>query len=295
MSIAHLPERGVLRITGSEAKAFLDRLVTNDMDLVSPEAAGFGALLTPQGKIIADFLIVALPEEDGGGFLLDTSVGTLAELKKKLTLYRLRADVQILDLTEEAAVVAAADGGLIAPEAGVVYADPRHPGLGDRAVVDKADLAGLVSAPAEEHHLRRITLGVPDAGKDFGFGEAFPHEAMMDQLGGVSFSKGCYVGQEVVSRMEHRGTARTRIVPVTFTDGVRPEPGVEARAGEKTIGRIGTTIRARGMAMLRLDRVADAMAAGEALTGGGLPFVIERPDFIRFPMPGDADFGKADA
>lgn len=294
MSVAHLPERGVLRICGSEARAFLDRLVTNDMDLVNPDTAGFGALLTPQGKIVADFLIVELPEEDGGGFLLDTSVGTLADLMKKLTLYRLRADVRIDDLTAEAAVVAATDGGLISPDAGVVYADPRHPGLGDRAVVDRADLAGLVSAPAEDHHLRRITLGIPDAGKDFGFGEAFPHEAMMDQLGGVSFDKGCYVGQEVVSRMEHRGTARTRILPVTFTDGVRPEAGVEARAGEKAIGRIGTTIRARGMAMLRLDRVADAMAAGETLTGGGLPFTIERPDFIRFPMPGDANFGQAD-
>lgn len=295
MSLAKLPERGILRITGSEARALLDRLVTNDMDEVTAERAGYGALLTPQGKIIADFIIVALPESDGGGFLLDAPIGTLNELIRKLTLYKLKADVTISDITGLAVVVASADGRRISDDIGVVYADPRHDGLGDRAIMDVDELASVALVDAEEYHARRIALGVPDGGKDFPYNDSFPHEALMDQLGGVSFSKGCFVGQEVVSRMQHRGSARTRAVPVVFIDGLRPESGVEATAGGRPIGQIGSTLRGRGIALLRLDRVADAMAAGEPLLGGGLPFRLEKPDFARFPFPGEAAFGKADA
>ncbi len=294
MTLAHLPERGVLSIGGAEARVFLDRLVTNDLDQVTPEKAGYGALLTPQGKIIADFLIVALPEADGGGFLLDVPLGAINELVRKLTMYKLRADVTIRDLTGLAAVVADADGGRIVEDIGVVFADPRHAELGDRAVVDMDELPSLGAVDAEAYHARRIALGVPDAGKDFVFGEAFPHEAMMDQLGGVSFSKGCFVGQEVVSRMQHRGTARTRAVPIVFIDGLRSESGVLATAGDKQIGRVGSTLRGRGIAMLRLDRVADALAAGEELKGGGLPFSLAKPDFVRFPFPGEPGFDKAE-
>lgn len=295
MNLAYLPERGVLRVTGTEARSFLDRLVTNDMDAVKAGHAGYGALLTPQGKIIGDFLIVEAPEEDGGGFLLDVSVGVIEPLLKKLALYKLRADVQLSDLTEVAAVMVAADGGRISDDVGLVFSDPRHPSLGDRVIVDREEAQLLMTGLAEDYHFRRISIGIPDGGKDFVYGEAFPHEALLDQVGGVSFSKGCYVGQEVVSRMQHRGNVRTRSVPVTFIDGFRPEGGAEAFAGEKPMGFIGTTIRARGMGMLRLDRASDAMAAGDALTAGGLSFRIERPDFVNFPLPGEPGFGRGEA
>ncbi len=293
MSIAHLSERSVLKIGGQDARTFLDGLVTNDLAAVTPEQAGYGALLTPQGKIIVDFFIVELPGEDGGGFLIDAPAAMAPELIRKLTLYKLRAKVTIDDISAAAAVMAATDGGLLPPDAGVVFADPRFAGMGDRAVVDRADADSLASSSPDDYHAARIVLGMPDGGKDFGYGgvATFPHEALLDQLGGVSFTKGCYVGQEVVSRMEHRGTARTRCVPVTFTGGFRSEWGVEIKAGERIIGQMGSTAKGHGLAMVRLDRWADALAAGEAITGGGLEIALVKPPFIRFPFPGEAGFG----
>jgi folate-binding protein YgfZ len=145
-----------------------------------------------------------------------------------------------------------------------------------------ADLgAELVDASAYEAH--RIALGVPQGGFDFRYGDAFPHEADMDQLAGVDFDKGCYVGQEVVSRMEHRGTARNRVVPVT-ADGALPG-GVAVMAGEKQVGTMGSGAGGRGLAMLRLDRVADAAAAGQRLTAGGVTLSVHKPDWARWPEP----------
>lgn len=293
MPATHLVDRGVIRVSGEDARDFLQNLVTSDMDAVTPERAGYGALLTPQGKIICDFLIVAVPEGEGGGFLLDTPLLQTADLMKRLKLYKLRAKVALDDLTEATAVIASVDGSPLPQDAGLVYTDPRLPGLGPRAMTDRDGAAEIAAAPADAYHARRIALGVPDGGRDFAYGDAFPHEALLDQLGGVSFRKGCYIGQEVVSRMQHRGTARTRVVPIAFTDGIAAETGAEATAGGKPLGRIGSATDGRALALLRLDRVADALAAGEPLLGGGLPFTLAKPDFIRFPFPGEAGFGAA--
>jgi folate-binding protein YgfZ len=293
MPAARLIDRGVIRVSGDDARDFLQNLVTNDLDTVTPERAGYGALLTPQGKIIGDFLIVAIPEGDGGGFLLDTPMLQTADLMKRLKLYKLRAKLALDDLTEASAVIVSTDGSALPEDAGVVFADPRLPALGQRAVTDRADVESIAPGDADTWHARRVALGVPDGGRDFAYGDTFPHEALLDQLGGVSFRKGCYIGQEVVSRMQHRGTARTRIVPVVFSEGLVPESGVEATAGGKALGRIGSCAAGRGLAMLRLDRVADALAAGTPLEGGGLAFTLEKPGFIRFPFPGEPDFGAA--
>jgi folate-binding protein YgfZ len=288
-----LVDRGVIRVSGEDARDFLQNIVTNEMDAVTPARAGYGALLTPQGKIISDFLVAAVPEEERGGFLLDVPLLQVPDLMKRLKLYKLRARVALDDLSEVAAVIASSGGFSLPDEAGLVYADPRLPALGERAVTDRADVDSVVSADPEAYHARRIALGIPDGGKDFVYGDAFPHEALLDQLGGVSFKKGCYIGQEVVSRMQHRGTARTRVVPVVFSEGLIPEMGVEATAGGKTLGRIGSCAKGRGLALLRLDRVADALAAGQTLEGGGLAFTLEKPGFARFPFPGEPGFGAA--
>ncbi len=290
----HLIDRAVLRINGTDARSFLQGLVTCDMDAVSPERPGFGALLTPQGKIIADFFIIDASGDEGGGFLLDVPLLLIEALAKRLGLYKLRAQVTIENLSEMAAVVAAFAGSQFTDDDGLVFPDPRLPTMGRRAITDRAH-ATTCSDDATAYHAHRIALGVPDGGKDFTYGDAFAHETMMDQLGGISFSKGCYVGQEIVSRMQHRGTARTRIVPIVFADGVRSEWGVEVTAGGKLLGKVGTTAQGRGLAMLRLDKVADALAAGEPLLAGGMAFTVEKPAFATFPFPGEAGFGGAPA
>ncbi|MCO5091539.1 folate-binding protein [Bosea sp. (in: a-proteobacteria)] len=294
MPATRLIDRGVIRVSGEEARGFLQNLVTNDMDEVTPERAGYGALLTPQGKIICDFLIVALPAEDGGGFLIDCPLLQSADLMKRLKLYKLRAKVTLEDLTEACAVIAATDGAALPRDAGLVYDDPRLPALGQRAVTDRERGEALATGEPEAYHARRVGLGIPAGGRDFAYGDAFPHEALLDQLGGVSFRKGCYIGQEVVSRMQHRGTARSRVVPIVFDDGVAAETGAEASAGGKPIGTIGSGADGRALALLRLDRLADALAAGTAPLGGGLAFhLAEKPGFIRFPFPGEPGFGAA--
>ncbi|WP_332687065.1 CAF17-like 4Fe-4S cluster assembly/insertion protein YgfZ [Bosea sp. (in: a-proteobacteria)] len=293
MPAIRLVDRGVIRVSGDDARDFLQNIVTNEMDEVTLERAGYGALLTPQGKIIGDFLVVAVPEEEGGGFLLDCPLLQTADLMKRLKLYKLRARVTLDDLGESAAVIASADGGKLPPDAGLVYADPRLPALGERAITDRDGAHEIAGGEMERYHAHRIGLGIPDGGRDFAYGDAFPHEALLDQLGGVSFKKGCFIGQEVVSRMQHRGTARSRIVPVVFSEGLNPEDGVEASAGGKPLGRVGSCANGRGLALLRLDRVADALAAGHVLDAGGLAFTLEKPGFIRFPFPGEPEFGAA--
>ena len=287
MPSVHLADRGVVRVSGEDAKAFLDGLVTCDLDRVSPAEARFGALLTPQGKILFDFIVFQAPADIGGGYYLDALKVHAPDLAKRLGFYRLRAKVMIEDLSDTLAVVAGWDAPRPAEEAGLVAGDPRMADLGWRAIVAAADAAEFAPNPAEAYHARRIALGVPEGGRDFLFGDAFPHEALMDQLQGVDFDKGCYVGQEVVSRMQHRGTARTRIVSLVYPEGFSAEVGSPVVAGERSLGTTGSGAGDRGLALIRVDRATDALAAGEAILSGGMPVRFERPDWARFPYPGE--------
>jgi tRNA-modifying protein YgfZ len=292
MKAALLPDRGVVKVDGAGARKFLDGLVTADLDKVTPDSARYGALLTPQGKIIADFIVAEVAPEDGTGLLLDCPRALATSLAERLNFYKLRAKVIVEDLSETLGVLAAWDGDG-STDCGLVYRDPRLPALGLRAMIPPhlareaaADLgAEIVDADAYEAH--RIALGAPRGGLDFIYGDAFPHEADMDQLNGVDFAKGCYVGQEVVSRMEHRGTARNRVVPVTF-DAFAPDAGVPVMAGDKPVGTMGSSASGHGLAMLRLDRVADAQAAGAPLMAGGIALRPVKPQWARFPWPGEA-------
>ena len=292
MKAAHLPDRGVIKVVGDEARNFLHGLVSADVLGLKPGAARFCALLTPQGKIVADFFVAEAPPAQGGGFFLDVARSLATPLVSKLNLYKLRSRLVIEDLSEILGVLAAWDGEAKTAY-GLAYADPRLPALGVRVMVAPhlaaaaaADLgAKLVDAAAYEAH--RIALGVPSGGVDFRYGDAFPHEADMDQLHGVDFAKGCYVGQEVVSRMEHRGSARTRAVPLRY-DGVAPAAGSMVTAGERQLGTMGSATAGHGLALLRLDRVAEALSNDQPLLAGGVPIRLVKPDWARFAFPGES-------
>ena len=290
MKAALLPDRGVIKVAGDDARRFLNGLISNDMAKVAPGSARFAALLTPQGKIIVDFIIAEATPDDGGGFFLDCPRALAPALKDKLTFYKLRAKVTVDDLSAALGVMAVWDGAGLS-EFGLSYADPRLPTLGSRTILPPdlvaeaaADL-GATLADAAAYDTHRIALGVPRGGEDFIYGDAFPHEADMDQLGGVDFQKGCYVGQEVVSRVEHRGSARSRIVPVAYE--LAPLSGLPILAGEKEVGTLMSAAKGHGLAMMRLDRVADALVAGTPLLCGNLPIHLVKPDWATFAWPGE--------
>jgi folate-binding protein YgfZ len=292
MKAALLTERGVVKVAGEDARKFLNGLITADAERVTPDKPCFAALLTPQGKIMVDMIVAEALPEDGSGFFLDCPRALALTLVQRFNFYKLRAKVIVEDLSEVLGVMAIWDGAR-ETEYGLCYPDPRLPALGLRCMLPPhtaaeavADLgATLVETDAYEAH--RIALGIPRGGFDFQYNDAFPHEADMDQLNGVDFQKGCYVGQEVVSRVEHRGTARKRVVPVAFE--FAPEIGVEIRAGEIAVGTMGSSARGgRGLAMLRLDRVGDALATGQPLIAGGLTLGAVKPAWARFPWPGEA-------
>jgi folate-binding protein YgfZ len=288
MKAALLPDRGVVKVAGDDARGFLNGLLTADMAKVAPGAARFAALLTPQGKIIVDCIVTEAPATDGGGFFLDCPRALALEFVQKLNFYKLRAKVICEDLSDVLGVLAVW-GGSGNNKYGLAYPDPRLPALGRRVMLPPhqaeqaaAHLGADLVGGADAYEVHRIALGVPRGGIDFRYGDAFPHEADMDQLAGIDFDKGCYVGQEVVSRIEHRGTARNRVVPVT-SDGFAPEAGLPVMAGGKQVGTTGSAAGARGLAMLRLDRVADAVAAGQRLTAGGVTLSVQKPDWARWP------------
>ncbi|MBR0814463.1 MULTISPECIES: CAF17-like 4Fe-4S cluster assembly/insertion protein YgfZ [Bradyrhizobium] len=287
MKSAFLPDRGVVKVAGEDARNFLNGLVTTDVDRLKPGLGRFGALLTPQGKIIVDFLITEVPAGHGGGFLIDCPKALADSLATKLKFYKLRAKVTVENLSGGLGVLAAWDGQPAA-QPDLAFADPRHEGLGVRILIPEdikqklSDLIGAEMVDATEYEAHRIALGVPRGGLDFMYSDAFPHETNMDRLAGVDFDKGCYVGQEVVSRMQHRGTARTRSVKVLL-DGPSPEAGATILAGDKPVGTIGSTSGGKGIALVRIDRVADALDAGQPLTAGGLALTLAEPDVVRIP------------
>jgi len=291
MQAALLPERGVVKVAGDDARHFLNGLATNDIGKVAPGAARFAALLTPQGKILVDFIATEASAEDGGGFFLDCPRALTPALVDKLKFYKLRAKVTIEDLSDALGVMAVWGGVPTDSEYGLSYADPRLAALGSRVILAPAqapeaaaDLGARLVA-AEDYDAHRIALGVPRGGNDFTYGDTFPHEADMDQLGGVDFDKGCYVGQEVVSRVEHRNSARSRVVPITFD--VAPLAGLPVTAGGKQIGTMGSAHDGRGLALLRLDRVADAIAGATPLAAGNVEIRVVKPFWATFAWPGE--------
>ncbi len=261
-------------ISGPEARDFLQSLVTSDIAAMKKGEALWAGLLTPQGKILFDFFVFAA---DDDRFLLDVSASQRDALLQRMGMYKLRREVEIVPRED----LAVADGEISGAVA--CFADPRLAEMGMRSIVPQ-EVAAELPEDAEEYHARRISLGLPDTDADIGTGKLFPHEANFDQLGGVSFTKGCYVGQEVVSRMQHRSNTRNRLLPVKGEAAL--ETGTEITGAGKRIGEVFSTAGERGIALVRLDRAAAAIEAGEPLMAGDVVIRLVRPSWAGYDVPG---------
>ncbi|MBV1701566.1 MAG: folate-binding protein [Hyphomicrobiales bacterium] len=265
MTSVYLDNRGWLKVTGGDAPRFLQDMLTNDVLALTNGEMRYAALLSPQGKILFDFMVL----RENSDFLIDVTRSMIQALAKRFGMYKLRADVAILDISADFAV--RAGWGEPKPAGGVD--DPRMPEMGWRQKVARQPEGDIL--PYVAH---RIRLCVPEGGQDFVYGDAFPHEANMDRLHGIDFKKGCYVGQEVVSRVEHRGLARKRVIALKFA-GKAPAAGADVVANGTVIGTVGSTCPGVCLAMVRLDRLVEA---GGTCTADGVELAA---DSAALPLP----------
>ena len=294
--IARLADRGVVSVAGPDAAKFLQGLVTNDVEALAAGAADtapaaqavHAGLLSPQGKILFEFFCVRTPD----GFALEVARDKADDIVSRLAMYKLRAKVEIADISQAFDVLAEWGAPNPAPltSGSFEFADPRLAALGRRTLLRRPQpLQGAVHnfierrQPWDDYHAHRISLGVPEGGKDYDFGDAYPHEADFDIFNGVSFTKGCYVGQEIVARMQHKTVVRKRVVPV-IADRDLPSDRPEVVAGGVPIGKLGSVAENRGLALLRLDRAEDAAAAGHPLMAGGIVLRIAPPAWLVMPV-----------
>jgi len=250
-----LSDRAVIALTGPEAKSFLQGLVTNDVTELTPDNPVYAALLSAQGKILFDFLLHA----DGEGVLIDCMAEARPALIKRLSLYKLRAKLEIAPRDDLAVV-------LQGP------ADPRHNALPPRSIQP------IAGAPTDAAYLTaRLALGIPE-GPDFGSERIFALDAGLDELHGVAFDKGCYVGQELTARMKHRGTDRKRVIVVTTVDGTPlPALGTAVKAGDSELGQITAAYSDRGFALIRLDRLGETTGA---LTAEDITVTLTKQEWL---------------
>jgi len=252
-------ERSIISLRGDDVAGFLNGLITNSLN----DDLTFAALLTPQGKIIADFFV----HRTGDGLLLETAEKFAKILSLRLKMYKLRAKIDIIDVSAEYDIYALWDG---TGEIGL--SDPRHPKLGQR-LLEKSGYLSPEHTP-EDYDLYRMSLGVPDSTWDFGTEQMFPADANMDLLNGVDYKKGCFIGQEVVSRMHRKTVVRKRMGAVKLS-GVA-QAGDAIKAGGRTIGKLNHVRNGMGMALIRLDRLA---ASADDVRLNDKPATITEPDY----------------
>ena len=281
---APLPDRAVLRIGGPEKHDFLQGLITNDIEKLSPEQAVYAALLTPQGKIIADFFLA----QEGDTILLDCDAAMSAALFKRLTMYKLRAQVTIEavpDLSVTALFGDGADALAGRIDGATVFADPRYAALGTRVITP--DVPGLLASlggdvtetDADAYKAHRLSLGIAEGSGELGTEQMFALEANLAELNGVDFQKGCYVGQEVTARMKHKTTLRKRIVPLT-ADGPFPDAPAPVKAGDREIGTLCASRDTSALALLRLDRLDAARSEGITPSSGDTTVTPQNPPWL---------------
>jgi hypothetical protein len=284
-----LDDRGILAVSGADRRGFLQGLVSNDVDKVGPAQARYAALLTAQGKYLHDFMMVERDE----AILLDAEAARLADLKRRLSIYRLRAKVAI-DTRPDLAAAAVFGGDALAAlglsaepgaarafASGVAFADPRLPALGARCILPRTGAntalaaAGLVETPFADYDRLRLALGVADGSRDLVPDKSILLEAGFDELNGVDWSKGCYIGQELTARTKYRGLIKRRLVPVSI-NGPPPAPGTIVYADGRDVGEVRSSRDGRGLALLRIDALGNRrLRAGDAVVAP------ETPDWMR--------------
>ncbi len=296
-----LAARSVVSIGGEDTGTFLQGLISNDIGKVSERRAIYAALLSPQGKFLHDFFIVG----HGGRLLFDVEAERRDDLIRRLTMYRLRAKVDIADEHDRfrvhalfgdddgsggAAAALGLDGTPGAAAAlggGVAYVDPRLADLGVRAMLPAAEAetlladAGFTAAAGHDYERLRLTLGVPDGSRDVPADRGFLLEANFEELNGVDFEKGCYVGQELTARTKHRATIRKRLFRIDI-DGPLPAPGTPVMLGDKEAGTVRSGLDGVALALLRLEDVVQATATGTPLTAGAARVKPVKPDWVNF-------------
>jgi tRNA-modifying protein YgfZ len=289
---AVLEDRGVLEVTGADRSPFLQGLVSNDVAKATPGRALYAALLTAQGKYLHDFFIVAM----GESLFLDGEAARLADLKRRLGLYKLRAKVSLAEASDRYIIAAAfgdgatdalglpAERGAATPFAdGVAYVDPRLAELGARLLLPRnagaAPLAdrGFRMSDAADYDRLRLALGVPDGSRDLVLDKSILLESGFDELNGVDWQKGCYVGQELTARTKYRGLIKKRLMPVAV-DGPVPPPGTPIMAGDQEAGEMRSGRDGMGLALLRLEAVAES----KPLTAAGAKLTPQKPDWAKF-------------
>ncbi len=285
--LVELSGRGVLAVSGEDRVAFLQGLVSNDVERAAPDRAVYSAFLTPQGKFLLDFFIAS----DGARLLLDCEADQLAAFAKKLRIYKLRSKVELADVSAEFKVLAAfGDGALEAlglPAevgagrdcfGGLAFTDPRLVAMGARFLLPvDADTATLGMEPASmaEYDAHRIALGIPDGARDMELEKTVLLEAGFDELNGVDWKKGCYMGQELTARTKYRGLVKRRLLPIT-ADGPLPPPGTPITLDGREAGEIRSVQGSAAMAMLRLNMLEDGAGA---LRAGEVTVTPRKPDW----------------
>ena len=272
-----LEDRSVIAIRGAEARSFLQGLISNDMAACVPGKGIYAALLTPQGKILFEFFVT----EHDDRFLFDCAAVRAPELAKRFTFYRLRAKIDIA-LAGDLKVAALWNGATQAPAiAGIAaFPDPRLSALGVRLIGPLPVVQNAIAgARAADYRGRALKLGVPDSA-DVPPDSVFALDAGLEELGGVDFKKGCYVGQEVTARMKHRASARRRFL-IAEIDGDLPAPGTKLEASGREVGTLATGADGRALALVRLDRVSEADSAGEDITAMGQKVRLQRPSWLQ--------------
>lgn len=291
---ALLDDRAVLTVAGEEARSFLQGLISNDIEKATEAHGIYAALLTPQGKFLFDFLIVG----SQGKLLFDVEATRRADLKKRLTFYKLRSKATIAEEDGLAVVAAFGEGALaalglgeqagaaLAFEGGVAMTDPRLPALGARLLLPKAALAaletkGFAAADAADYDRWRLSLGVPNGSHDIEVDKGFLLESNFEELNGVDFGKGCYVGQELTARTKYRGVVRKRLMRVDV-DGPLPAPGTPVMLGETEAGEMRSGRDGVALALIRLEHWEKARDTGAAMTAGEAKVTPVKPAWAAF-------------